>query len=84
MSKILLIESIKFINCNNVELFIEKEAHKIKMQFPVYDTEETEVPQKLLDALRISETLQKRYSTNNKIILLEIVVKFYLIIIYVK
>ncbi|MCP2027190.1 PhzF family phenazine biosynthesis protein [Flavobacterium sp. HSC-32F16] len=65
-------ESIKFINCHNVELFIEKEAHKIKMQFPVYDTEETEVPQKLLDALGIFEPLEKRYSPNNKIILLEI------------
>jgi PhzF family phenazine biosynthesis protein len=65
-------ESIKFININNVELFIEKEADKIKMQFPVYETEETEVPQKLLDALGVSEILEKRYSPNNKIILLEI------------
>ena len=37
-------DSIKFINCNNVELFIEKVENKIKMQFPVYDTEEIEVP----------------------------------------
>lgn len=63
---------IKFINCDNVELNIEKEANKIKMQFPVYDTEQTEVPQKLLEALGISETVEKRYSPNNKIILLEI------------
>ncbi len=65
-------ESITFINCNNVELFIEKEAHKIKMQFPVYETEPIEVPQKLIDALGIAETKAKRYSVNNKIILLEI------------
>ena len=62
---------IKFVNCNKVELFIEKEDGKIKMQFPVYETEGIEVPQKMLDALGISEILNKRYSPNNKIILLE-------------
>lgn len=65
-------DTIKFINHDNVELDIEKEGHKIKMQFPVYDTEPTEVPQKMLDALGISETIVKRYSPNNKIILIEI------------
>ena len=65
-------DSIIFINCNNVELFIEKVDNKIKMQFPVYDTEEIEVPQQMLDALRISEIVNKRYSPKNKIILLEI------------
>ncbi|MGD1318560.1 PhzF family phenazine biosynthesis protein [Chryseobacterium sp. 2R14A] len=65
-------DTIKFINCNNVELFIEKVEHKIKMQFPVYETEEIEVPQKMLDALGISEIVNTRYNTNNKIILIEI------------
>ena len=65
-------DTIKFINCNNVELLIEKVENKIKMQFPVYDTEEIEVPKKMLDALGISEILNKRYSPNNKIILIEI------------
>lgn len=65
-------DSIKFINCNNVELFIEKAGNKIKMQFPVYDTEEIEVPQKMLDALGISEITNERYSHKNKIILIEI------------
>lgn len=65
-------DTIKFINCNNVELFIEKVENKIKMQFPVYETEEIEVPQKMLDALGISEIVNTRYSTNNKIILIEI------------
>ena len=64
--------SITFINCDNVELPIEKAQNKIKMQFPVYDTEETEVPQKMLDALGISEVEDKRYSPKNKIILIEI------------
>ena len=65
-------DSIKFINCNNVELFCEKVENKIKMQFPVYDTEEIEVPEKMLAALGISEIVNKRYSPKNKIILIEI------------
>src|SRR5882672_5189439 len=65
-------DNIKFINCNNVELIIEKVENKIKMQFPVYDTEEIEVPQRMLDALGISEIANKRYSPKNKIILIEI------------
>lgn len=65
-------DSIKFINCNGVELFIEKKGNKIKMQFPVYETEEVEVPKQLLAALGISEIVDKRYSPNNKIILIEI------------
>ena len=65
-------DKIKFVNCNNVELLIEKAGNKIKMQFPVYDTEEIEVPQKMLNALGISEIVNKRYSPKNKIILIEI------------
>jgi PhzF family phenazine biosynthesis protein len=65
-------DNIKFINCNNVELFIEKEKNRIKMQFPVYDTEEIEVPKSMLDALGLSEIVNKRYSPINKIILIEI------------
>ncbi|MBW4361626.1 PhzF family phenazine biosynthesis protein [Flavobacterium taihuense] len=67
-----LFDTIKFINCNNIELFIEKVGTKIKMQFPVYETEETEVPQKMIDALGISKIANKRYSPINKIILIEI------------
>ena len=66
------VENIKFINCNNVELFIEKVENKIKMQFPIYETEEIEVPQLMLAALGISEIVNKRYSPKNKIILIEI------------
>jgi PhzF family phenazine biosynthesis protein len=66
------LESIKFINCNNVELFVEKVGDKIKMQFPVYETEEIEVDKKVLKALGISETVNERYSPINKIILVEI------------
>lgn len=35
--------SIKFINCNKVELYIERAEDKIKMQFPVYDTASKDV-----------------------------------------
>lgn len=65
-------DSIAFVNCNNVQLSIEKEGHAIKMQFPVYDTEEIAVPEALLDALGITEMINKRYSPVNKIILVEI------------
>jgi PhzF family phenazine biosynthesis protein len=64
--------NITFINIDNVELFIEKSGVKIKMQFPVYETEEIEVPQNMLTALGINEIENKRYSPNNKIILVEI------------
>lgn len=67
-----ILENIKFINCEHVELLIEKVNNKIQMQFPVYDTEETEVSKKMLDALGISEIVDKRYSPKNKIILIEI------------
>jgi PhzF family phenazine biosynthesis protein len=65
-------DRIKFINCDGVELTAERSGSKIKMQFPVYDTEEIEVPQKMLEALGIKKLINKRYSSNNKIILIEI------------
>ena len=66
-------DSIKFINCDNVELFIEKvRENKIKMQFPVYDTEEIDVPKKCWMHLEFAEIVNKRYSPKNKIILIEI------------
>ena len=64
--------NIVFINHDNIELLIEKAGNKIKMQFPVYDTIKTDVPQNLLDALGIKELVHTRYSPVNKIILLEI------------
>lgn len=66
------LDSISFINIDKVELKIEKSGTKIKMQFPVYETEEIAVPNALLHALGITETINKRYSPANKIIVLEI------------
>ena len=67
-----LLENICFINKDDTELQIEKAGQKIKMQFPVYDTEEIEVPQEMSDALGLSQVINKRYSPTNKIILVEI------------
>ncbi len=67
-----LFDCIKFINNDGVELIIEKIYGKIKMQFPVYDTEEIDVPEKMLKALGINKIVNKRYNTETKIILVEI------------
>lgn len=66
------LETIRFINCENVELNISKKEGMIVMEFPVYDTEEIEVPQSLLDAIGIQNTVAIRFSEKNKIILIEI------------
>ena len=67
------INAITFINCENVELKTRKEdGGKIVMQFPVYDTEDIEVPKAMLDALGITTTINIRLSPKNKIILIEI------------
>lgn len=66
------LEHISFFNKENVELRIQKKDGKIVMQFPVYDTEKTEVSKPMLDALGIERVIESRYSPKNKIILLEI------------
>lgn len=66
------LHTITFLNCENVELKIEKAGNAIAMQFPVYDTEAIEVPKILLDALGIDQAINTRYSPRNKIILIEI------------
>jgi len=65
-------DRITFINVENTALPINKVDHKIRMQFPVYDTEEIKIPQRMLDALGIQETIDIRYSLKNKIIVVEI------------
>jgi PhzF family phenazine biosynthesis protein len=66
------LETINFINYENVELKIEKRDGKIVMQFPVYDTVQIDVPKSMLDALGIDKILNSRFSSKNKIILIEI------------
>ncbi|WP_262901449.1 PhzF family phenazine biosynthesis protein [Flavihumibacter profundi] len=66
------LEDIHFVNCENIELKIEKAEGKIVMQFPVYETTEISVPESVFTALGISKALDTRFSPNNKIILIEI------------
>ncbi|WP_216368616.1 PhzF family phenazine biosynthesis protein [Limnovirga soli] len=66
------LQEIVFINCEAVRLPIGKADNKIVMQFPVYETAALEVPNALLDALGIDAPINTRYSTKNKIILIEI------------
>jgi PhzF family phenazine biosynthesis protein len=66
------LDTITFINCENIELKINKDQEKIVMEFPVYETEPIDVPQSMLDALEIDKAINIRYSSKNKIILVEI------------
>jgi len=66
------IDRIAFLNIENTELDIEKAGAKIKMQFPVYDTEGIKVPESMLNALGIDSIIASRYNAENKIILIEI------------
>jgi PhzF family phenazine biosynthesis protein len=66
------VETINFINCENIELRIAKIRDKISMEFPVYDTIEFSVPESVFIALGVDKTLNIRFSPTNKIILVEI------------
>ena len=66
------LKEITFLNCENVELKTRESNGKIVMQFPVYDTQQIEVPQAMLDALGIDKLVNSRWSPKNKIILIEI------------
>lgn len=66
------LQRISFLNCENVELQVYKKDEKIVMQFPVYDTQEIEVPKTVFDALGIGKSVNTRFSPQNKIILIEI------------
>lgn len=64
--------SVKFINVNKVELLVEKAGNRMKMQFPLYETEDVEIPELMVKALGISRVLNKRYNKETKIVLIEI------------
>jgi PhzF family phenazine biosynthesis protein len=66
------LSNISFLNIDNVELKIAKADGRIVMEFPVYDTEEVEVGNAMLEALGIKEFVNARFSAKNKIILIEI------------
>ena len=66
------LETIRFVNCENVEFRIKKQDGKIVISFPVYDTEPIQVPAIMLDALGIAQVVNARFNSKNKIILVEI------------
>ena len=66
------LQSISFVNCENVEFKIAKRNGKIVMRFPVYDTQKIEVPKNMLHALGIDEIVNSQFSPQNKIILVEV------------
>lgn len=66
------VETICFINCENIELKIAKKGDRISMEFPVYDTIDIVVPAAVFNALGIDKAVDTRYSSKNKIILIEI------------
>ncbi|MBS1530474.1 MAG: PhzF family phenazine biosynthesis protein [Bacteroidetes bacterium] len=65
-------ERIHFITGQNLDLFITRENEEIIMEFPVYQTVDTDVPNAVLEALGLSSITNKAYSEKSKIILLEI------------
>ena len=65
-------DTISFLNNENIELKISKADGKIVMEFPVYDTQEIEIPKSMLDALGLGEIVNLCFSFKNKIILIEI------------
>lgn len=65
-------ERASFINIEGIELITEKAGNKIRMQFPVYETQKTEVPLAMLAALGIEKIIAARYSSRNNIVVIEI------------
>ena len=66
------LNEVVFVNCENVALKTSKVNGKISMQFPVYDTEAIEVPDRMLKALGIEIAVNTGYNKKNNIILIEI------------
>jgi PhzF family phenazine biosynthesis protein len=66
------VQEINFVNIDHVELKIAKSLGKIVMQFPVYDTEDIKVPKIILEAIGVEQIVNTRFSSKNKIILIEI------------
>lgn len=66
------LSEILFITGGKVKLPISTENGKIKMAFPVYETEPVIVPDSMLHALGITQALNTVYSTKNEIVLIEI------------
>jgi len=66
------LEEIRFINIENVSLFIKKQGDEILMEFPLHDTEPVTVPDATLNALGLTVAINTVYAPKNNIILIEI------------
>jgi PhzF family phenazine biosynthesis protein len=66
------LENINFINGQDLQIKVRKAAGEIVMEFPIYDTFEIDVPEAMLNAIGIDETVEKRFNPETKIILIEI------------
>ena len=66
------LDEIHFITVENLDLTVRRKNENIIMEFPVYDTIATTVPHAMLEALGLKEINNAAYSSQNKIILLEI------------
>lgn len=66
------LSKVRFITGQNLELLIRKSKNNIIMEFPVYDVEEAEVPERMPEALGIKEITCCAYNSENNMLLLEI------------
>jgi len=66
------VDSITFINIDNLKLLIEQNDDSISMEFPIYQTVPIEVPLELLTALGIDKVNNSEFNIETKILLLEI------------
>lgn len=65
-------EGIHFITIEDIDLNIQKSGEEIIMEFPIYDTVPSIVPQALLDALGIKEIVNCEYNKETNILILQI------------
>jgi len=66
------IPEIHFFNIQNLDLYIRKTENDIVMEFPIYKTTPSEVPDKLLNALGLNKIENAEYNKETNILLLEI------------
>lgn len=61
-----------FVNKEGIKLITDKTGKKIKMQFPVYDTDPFTAPPAMLHALGIEDTINTCHNKERNIVLIEI------------
>lgn len=65
-------DHIEFVNVQGISLHIDKNGDEMNMIFPVYTTDEVDVPSALIQALGIIKVYNQRFNPETNIILLEI------------